>query len=54
MNCPRCGGDSTPTGKRWQYSGREAESYNCPKCKKKFIAYYKNGKLSYTIPKKDN
>jgi len=51
MKCPRCGAESEPTGKKWKYGAFDVESFYCPECKKKFNAYYREGKLVYTIPK---
>jgi len=51
MECPRCGADSKPTGKKWKYAVFDVEGYHCEQCDKKFNAYYREGKLSHTIPK---
>ena len=51
MECPRCGADSNPTGKKWKYAVFDVEGYHCEQCDKKFNAYYRDGKLSHTIPK---
>jgi len=51
MKCPRCGAESKPTGKKWKYAVFDVESHSCEKCNKQFNAYYRDGKLSHTIPK---
>jgi len=51
MKCPRCGAESKSTGKKWKYAVFDVESFCYEKCDKKFIAYYREGKLSHTIPK---
>jgi len=51
MKCPRCGADTEATSKKWKYAAFDVESRFCPKCDKKFRAYYHDGKLSHTIPK---
>jgi transposase-like protein len=51
VNCPRCGLKAGQTGKEWKYHVFDAKSFYCNQCGKKFIVYYRNGKLSHTIPK---
>lgn len=54
MKCPRCGGKSTSTGKKWKYGVFDVELEICEECKKKFNVYYIDGKFKYTIPKYKN
>ncbi len=49
VQCPVCETDSTTIRKEWKYSIFDAKSLYCKNCEKKFIAYYKNGKLNHTI-----
>ena len=51
MNCPRCGGESKATGKEWKFGLFEGKQYNCSGCDKVFSAYYRDDKLSHTVPK---
>ena len=51
MKCPRCGGESNSTGKKWKYSVFDVEQEECKQCGKKFNAYYRDGKFAHTIPK---
>jgi hypothetical protein len=54
MNCPRCGEPSESTGKKWKYGSFDVEQQRCDGCAKMFNAYYKDGKLSYTVPKAEH
>jgi len=51
VNCPRCGKDVPKASKEWDYAVFHVKQFNCGKCEKKFMAYYRKGKLSHTIPK---
>ncbi len=51
MKCPRCGGESKVTGKEWKFGLFEGKQYNCSGCDKVFSAYYRDDKLSHTVPK---
>lgn len=52
VRCPKCGTEvSTPT-KEWDYSAFHVKRFDCRKCDKAFMAYYHEGKLSHTIPKR--
>jgi transposase-like protein len=51
MKCPRCGASSESTNKKWKYASFEVKQYYCEKCDKKFNAYYRENRLSHTIPK---
>ena len=51
MQCPRCGGESKSTGKKWRYSVFDVEGMVCKKCYKKFRVYYRHEKMSHTIPR---
>ncbi|MDR0461222.1 MAG: hypothetical protein LBH62_07330 [Nitrososphaerota archaeon] len=50
-NCPRCNSSADPTGKEWKYGLFHVKQYLCTKCKKRHMEYYKDNKLSHTIPK---
>lgn len=49
--CPRSLGNAKLTGKEWEYGPFHVKQYECLGCEKKFMEYYRNGKLSHTIPK---
>jgi len=49
--CPRCGKDVPDTLKKWNYAVFHVRLFECPKCDKPFKAYYRQNKLSHTIPK---
>lgn len=49
--CPRCLGNAKLTGKEGEYGPFHVKQYECSKCEKKFMQYYRDGKLSHTIPK---
>jgi transposase-like protein len=49
--CPRCSSNAKPTGKEWEYAVFHVKQFVCSVCEKKFMEYYRNGKLSHTIPK---
>lgn len=46
-----CNSPAALTGKEWEYSLFHVKQYLCSGCKKKFMEYYRHGKLSHTIPK---
>jgi DNA-binding MarR family transcriptional regulator len=48
--CPKCGGKSESTEKEWVYSVFYVKQYKCLDCKKAFMEYYRDGKLSHIIP----
>jgi len=50
-SCPRCQAKAKPTGKEWEYGAFHVKQYECLGCEKKYMEYYKDGKLSHTIPK---
>jgi len=52
MKCPRCGSEASDTNKEWDYSAFHVKRFDCEKCGKAFMAYYREGKLSHTIPKR--
>ncbi|MFX0116743.1 MAG: hypothetical protein ACFFB3_19500 [Candidatus Hodarchaeota archaeon] len=52
VNCPRCGTDISKSTKEWDYSAFHVKRFDCKKCEKAFMAYYRGGKLSHTIPKR--
>jgi len=49
--CPRCSENSKLTGKDWDYGSFYVKQYVCSGGKKKYMEYYKDGKVIYTIPK---
>ena len=49
--CPRCSGNAKLTGKEWEYGQFHVKQYECLGCEKKFMEYFRDGKLSHTIPK---
>jgi DNA-directed RNA polymerase subunit RPC12/RpoP len=49
--CPRCSSNAKLTGKEWEYGPFHVKQYVCLGCEKKFMEYYKDGKISHTIPK---
>jgi len=51
VKCPRCCSDAKLTGKEWEYGPFHVKQYACSGCDKKFMEYYKDSKLSHTIPK---
>jgi len=51
MKCPVCGNEATATGKEWKFGQFDAIGYKCASCGKSSSAYYKEGKLSHTVPK---
>jgi len=52
VNCPKCGKDAKSPNKDWNYSIFKVKLYKCSNCGTSFKAYFKEGKLSHTIPKK--
>ena len=50
--CPRCGKASRYVEKEWRYDVYDAKLFYCVECGKSFNAYFKDNKLSHTIPKK--
>jgi uncharacterized protein with PIN domain len=51
VKCPRCGKEVPDASKEWNYSIYHVKLFNCEKCDKTFKVYYREGKLSHTIPK---
>jgi transposase-like protein len=51
VKCPRCGTDISKVTREWNYSAFHVKRYDCQKCEKSFKAYFREGKLSHTIPK---
>ena len=50
--CPRCGAEGTEaTGKEWKFGVFDGKQYNCAACGQNHNAYYRKGKLKYTMPK---
>jgi len=52
VKCPRCGKDASDSSTEWKFAIFHVKLFNCAKCKKTFKAYYREGKLSHTIPKR--
>ena len=52
VKCPRCGTVISTSTKEWDYSAFHVKRFDCKKCDKAFMAYYHEGKLSHTIPKR--
>lgn len=50
MKCPVCGVEAKATGKEWKFGQFDAVGYKCP-AGHSSSAYYKDGKLSHTVPK---
>ena len=54
VKCPYCKHEvSSKPIKKWKYSNRNVETYECKKCLQKFNFYYTK-KFQYTIPKPKN
>jgi transposase-like protein len=51
VTCPRCNKEVTGAAKEWNYAAFHVKLFKCAKCDKGFMAYYRGGKLSHTIPK---
>ena len=51
LECPRCKSVAESSGKRFGFGVFEGRSYSCVPCGKSFNAYYRNRKLSHTVPK---
>jgi transposase len=49
--CPRCGKEAPDSSTEWEFAAFHVKLFVCSKCKKTFKAYYRDGELSYTIPK---
>ena len=55
VKCPICKKvEATPMGKGWNYAAFHVELFNCPNCEKSIKVYYRDGKVSHTIPKPKN
>jgi hypothetical protein len=50
--CPRCGKEAKPSGKEWKFGLFDGKGYYCSSCDKPYSAFYRDGKLSHTVPKK--
>ena len=51
MKCPVCGEDATPTSKEFKFGVFDGKQQKCGACGKTFNAFYRDGKLSHTVPK---
>lgn len=51
VKCPRCGKEGRATGKEWKFGQFDAVGYRCDHDDKPYSAYYRDGKLSHTVPK---
>jgi len=49
--CPNCGTEISKVKKEWNYSVFHVRMYLCGKCGKTVKIYYRENKLSHTIPK---
>lgn len=47
----KVGKDVSTPSKEWDYAAFHVKLFSCEKCDKTFKAYYRQGKLSHTIPK---
>lgn len=52
VKCPRCATDISIFAKEWDYGIFHVRNYECKECDKSFKAYFREGKLSHTIPKR--
>jgi DNA-directed RNA polymerase subunit RPC12/RpoP len=52
VECPRCGKETKYLEKAWRYDIYDAKSYYCVECGQTFIAYYKDGELNHTLPRR--
>jgi len=52
VKCPRCGTEVSLPSREWDYHVFHVKRFDCKKCDKAFMAYYREGKLSHTIPKR--
>ncbi|MCJ7631792.1 hypothetical protein MUP77_05260 [Candidatus Bathyarchaeota archaeon] len=50
-SCPRCGKETSGASKEWNYAAFHVKLFKCARCDKTFKAYYREGKLTHTIPK---
>lgn len=51
VTCPRCGAEVFASSKEWNYGAFHVKRFSCKRCGKGFMAYYREGRLSHTIPK---
>jgi len=51
VNCPRCGKEAAATGKEFKFGVFDGRQHYCDSCGKHFKAFYREGKLKYTVPK---
>jgi len=51
VKCPRCGTEVSTSSREWDYHVFHVKRFDCKKCDRLFMAYYREGKLSHTIPK---
>jgi len=51
--CPRCGREISEVAKEWEFKVFHVKNYFCDNCHKTFNEYYRDGELSFTIPKKE-
>ena len=52
VECPRCETEVSTFIREWNYSVFHVRRFDCEKCDKALMAYYREGKLSHTIPTK--
>jgi len=51
VECPRCGRTAETTGKEFKFGVFDGKQFQCNGCGKYFNAFYRDGKLQYTVPK---
>ena len=49
--CPRCGGEPKSTGKDFRFGVFDGKQYHCEECRKTFNAFYRDGRITHTVPK---
>lgn len=51
VKCPRCGTEISTSTREWDCSVFHVKRFDCKECDKAFMTYYREEKLSHTIPK---
>ena len=51
VKCPKCGKEGQALGKEWDYSIYHVKLFKCTEDRQTFKAYYRDGKITHTIPK---
>lgn len=52
VECPRCGTEISTSTREWDYHVFHVKKFDCERCDKGLMAYFRKGKLSHTIPKR--